>query len=150
MRFRIPSWSELRPPCPAGVEPQPMRVRLRRAARTRIGWLPLLVAVIALLLGLARLAELADHNLAAPGIRVETDTVLPATRSPSPLIDVNTASTAELATLPRISDNRARRIVEQRAQQPFRSLMDLVQRGLLRPTDLAPIAELAHVYVSAD
>ncbi len=40
-------------------------------------------------------------------------------------IDINTASAAELATLPGIGDSKAKAIVEHRAVDPFRSIEDL-------------------------
>jgi competence protein ComEA len=40
-------------------------------------------------------------------------------------VDINTASAAELATLPGIGDSKAQAIVEYRAADPFRSVDDL-------------------------
>jgi competence protein ComEA len=40
-------------------------------------------------------------------------------------IDINTASAAELATLPGIGDSKAKAIVEYRAADPFRTVEDL-------------------------
>lgn len=40
-------------------------------------------------------------------------------------IDINTASAAELATLPGIGDSKAKAIVEYRAADPFKSIDDL-------------------------
>lgn len=40
-------------------------------------------------------------------------------------IDINTASAAELATLPGIGDSKAKAIVEYRAVDPFRTVEDL-------------------------
>jgi competence protein ComEA len=40
-------------------------------------------------------------------------------------IDINTASAAELATLPGIGDSKARAIVEHRAADPFHTIEDL-------------------------
>jgi len=40
-------------------------------------------------------------------------------------VDINTASAAELATLPGIGDSKAKAIVEYRAADPFRSVEDL-------------------------
>ncbi len=139
-------WSEIRPPRAADAE-TPLRRRLGRAGRAGIGWLPLWIAISALLFGLA---ELGEQRSGEPVAWIEADASIPISRTHPALIDINRASAAELATLPRVGDLRAQRIVEQRAQRPFRSLMDLVERGLLRPTELAAVAELARVYVSAD
>ncbi|MCC6764174.1 MAG: helix-hairpin-helix domain-containing protein [Deltaproteobacteria bacterium] len=40
-------------------------------------------------------------------------------------VDLNTASAAELATLPGIGDSKAKAIVEYRVADPFRSIEDL-------------------------
>ena len=40
-------------------------------------------------------------------------------------VDINTASAAELATLPGIGDSKAKAIVEYRAADPFRTVEDL-------------------------
>jgi competence protein ComEA len=40
-------------------------------------------------------------------------------------VDINTASAAELATLPGIGDSKAQAIVEYRAADPFRTVDDL-------------------------
>lgn len=40
-------------------------------------------------------------------------------------VDINTASVAELATLPGIGESKAKAIVEYRAADPFRSVEDL-------------------------
>ena len=66
------------------------------------------------------------------------------------LIDLNTATVAELATLPGVGETRARAIIASRERAQFSSLVDLVDRGILRPSELAAIAELATVYVSFD
>ncbi len=74
---------------------------------------------------------------------------LPTGSEPS-LIDLNTATVAELATLPGTGETRAKAIVVSREQSRFTSLADVVDRGILRPTQLAAIAEQAAVYVTLD
>jgi len=53
----------------------------------------------------------------APGVPVEAEV--------DHRIDINTASAAELATLPGIGDSKAKAIVEYRAADPFRTVEDL-------------------------
>jgi DNA uptake protein ComE-like DNA-binding protein len=52
-------------------------------------------------------------------------------------IDINTASTGELESLPGISHGKAGQIVEHR---PYRASHDLVNRGLLTPSQYAAIS----------
>lgn len=107
---------------------------------------PLVLAVIAALAGLAAIA---DQQLKADPPLIVTSVDLPTTAAPS-LIDLNTATAAELATLPGVGETRARAIVLSRERARFTSLADLVDRGILRPTQLAAIAEQAAVYVTFD
>jgi competence protein ComEA len=45
--------------------------------------------------------------------------------SPAPRIDINSASTAELASLPGIGPSKAQAIVDHRAKEPFATTDDL-------------------------
>lgn len=133
-----------------------MRVRLHSSlphqGRTRLwrrvvqrGWrsAPLMVATIAAILGLIALAR--QQSTAPPPISIEP-AEHPTTSQPL-LIDLNLASQTELETLPGIGRKRAADMVAARRRQPFGSLTDLVERNLIRPDELAPIAERATVYV---
>ena len=72
------------------------------------------------------------------------------TESRAILIDLNSATIAELSTLPGIGGRRAEAIVLVRAARPFDSLADLADRGILRTSEVLAIAELATVYVARD
>lgn len=115
---------------------------LRRA----IAFAPLGLAMIAALMGLAAIAH--QQSQANQPLIVES-VDLPTGSEPS-LIDLNTATVAELATLPGTGETRAKAIVVSREQSRFTSLADVVDRGILRPTQLAAIAEQAAVYVTLD
>ena len=52
-------------------------------------------------------------------------TIIPAGAEVDHRIDINTASAAELATLPGIGDSKAKAIVDYRAADPFRTVEDL-------------------------
>ena len=95
--------------------------------------------------GLAFVARQEASSSTAPIIR---DAAAPTT-SRDVLIDLNTATLAELETLPGIGSSRAEAIVQLRKQQPFISLSDLAERGILSPTQLLALAEYATVYVPA-
>lgn len=138
-------WSEIRPPDRSPASPASRRDRLLAATRAVVHASPLIAALAAALIGLA---VLADRGADAPVPQHVSDAEIPASASPAPLIDINTASVAELATLPGIGETRARAIVELRAERPYTSLADLAERGLLRPTELAAIAGLARAYVT--
>lgn len=140
-------WSEIRPPDRAPASRASRRDRLLAATRRVVRTAPLIAALTVALIGLALFA---DRGGDAPGPHHVSDAAIPTTVSPAPLIDLNTASVAELATLPGIGETRARAIVELRAGRPYTSLADLVERGLLRPTELAGIAGLAMAYVTIE
>lgn len=67
--------------------------------------------------------------------------------SQSPLININTASTAELETLPGIGEVRASQIVQSRtADGPFGTVDDLLKRELVSKSvfeDIAPLITVA-------
>ncbi len=139
-------WSEIRPPAHPEWRSTPFRVRANKLLRWLLLALPLISALTAVSIGLAILA---DQRTEAPIVYVSRGTVAPPSNSRAPLIDINTASAAELATLPGVGDRRAMAIVELRGQRPFTSLADLVERGLLRPAEVMAIGNLATVYVSS-
>ncbi len=51
--------------------------------------------------------------------------IVPAPAEVEHRVDINTATVAELATLPGIGESKAKAIVEYRAADPFRSVEDL-------------------------
>lgn len=140
-------WSEIRPPDRSLASPVSRRDRLLAATRAVVHASPLIASLAAALIGLA---VLADRGADAPVPHHVSDAAIPASVSPAPLIDINTASVAELATLPGIGETRARAIVELRAKRSVASLADLAERGLLTPAELAQIADLATVYVTIE
>ena len=139
-------WSEIRPPTPDhtgdGNDLSPRVGTLVKAAK----WLPLALALLAALLGLAVVAH--QQSTSEQPLIVESAD-LP-TNSSVQLIDVNTATVAELATLPGIGKTRAKAMIALRERARFTSLADLVDRGVLRPSQLTAIAEQATVYVTFD
>lgn len=140
-------WSEIRPPDRSRDSPASRRDRWPAATRRVVHAAPLIAALTAALIGLALLAA---RGADAPGAHHVSEAATPTAVSPAPLIDLNTASVAELATLPGIGEVRARAIVELRARRPYTSLADLAERGLLRPAELAGIADLAMAYVTIE
>jgi DNA uptake protein ComE-like DNA-binding protein len=108
--------------------------------------MPTIIAIAVALAGLGNLAVRQSAMSSPPTIR---EGALP-TAERHTLIDLNTATPAELATLPGIGASRAEAIVLIRAQQPFRSLADLADRGVLRPTEVLALADLATAYVTIE
>ena len=108
--------------------------------------LPAIAALVFLVVGLMMLASALSDTNGPPVAQADT---LP-TAANRTLIDINTATIAELATLPGIGERRALAVVELREQRPFDSLADLVQRGVLKPNELPALADLIAAYVRAD
>ncbi|MDQ3879512.1 MAG: helix-hairpin-helix domain-containing protein [Chloroflexota bacterium] len=79
---------------------------------------------------------------AAPAAAGGTGTDDRTTRGP---LNLNTASAAELEDLPGIGPVTAERIIEARREQPFTSLQELVDRGVINRGQLEDIANLATV-----
>ena len=142
----MPVRLEIRPPAP------PQRIgagagsRWSTRVRLQVGWLPTLVAVAMVMGALVGLAVQQSASQADLEVRAAE---LP-TESRAVLIDLNSATIAELSTLPGIGYRRAEAIVLVRAARPFDSLADLADRGILRTSEVLAIAELATVYVSKD
>jgi len=139
-------WTEVRPPKPPDVQAQPGTPGYARTLLGLVGWLPAIVAIAA---GIAGLSVVASQQSATSPEPIIRDVAAPITTHHT-LIDLNTATIAELATLPGIGTSRAESIVILRAQQPFSSPADLVERGILRPSEALAIADLAAVYVVAE
>ena len=139
-------WSEIRPPNREGSG-HPRGSRWSTSAfRRAIRYVPLGLALIAAAAGLVAVA---NQQSASPEPLIVESVALPTATSPG-LIDLNTATVAELATLPGIGETRARAIIASRGKVPFRSLTDLADRGILRPSQLPAIAKQAAVYASFD
>ena len=137
-------WTEIRPPRPTEQAPSDNTSRFASISRSLPDWLPAIVAIALLLAALGVLADQQSTSHTEPEIRLAA---LP-TESRLALIDLNTATIAELSILPGIGETRAQAIVLLRAQQPFRSLADLADRGVLRPTEILALADVATVYVA--
>lgn len=139
-------WAEIRPPNPAGRSTPPTKRRGARALRRLLLCTPSLAAISAAIAGLVIVANQQSAKGPEPIMRAD-----PAPTVIRPvLVDLNTATVAELATLPGIGTSRAETIVDLRVQQPFRSLADLADRGILRPAEILALAGLATVYVDLD
>lgn len=140
----MPFWTEILPPRQAEPGISDRRHRVVRRLLDSAVWWPALAALILALSGLAMVASQESSSSPAPIVR---DAVAPVTNRPG-LVDINTATHAELETLPGIGASRAEAIVQLRAQQPFRSLTDLVDRGILSPAQLTALRDLAAIYVA--
>ena len=136
-------WTEVLPPKQPGRATLSPRRRVWRLVLGSAVWWP---AVAAFILVVAGLVVVAGQGSSAKPALIIRDGAAP-TAYRDGLIDLNTATHAELETLPGIGASRAEAIVQLRAQQPFGSLADLVDRGILSPAQLLDIAELAAVYV---
>ena len=99
--------------------------------------------VMGALVGLAVQQSASQADLEARSAELPTE-------SRAILIDLNSATIAELSTLPGIGGRRAEAIVLIRTARPFDSLADLADRGILRTSEVLAIAELATVYVARD
>lgn len=142
----MPVRLEIRPPVPPKRIGAGASSRWSIRVRPLMGWLPTLVGVAMVMGALASFAVEQSESQADPGIRAAE---LP-TESRATLIDLNSATIAELSTLPGIGGRRAEAIVLIRTERPFDSLADLVDRGILRASEVLAIAEVATVYVDRD
>lgn len=139
----MPFWTEIRPPADAEQNDADLKSRLRKFWRASAAWLPATIALALVFSALGMLAVQQSSSPIEPAMRQAS----PPTASRTVLIDLNSATAAELSTLPRIGDTRANAIILSRNRQPFDSLADLVDRGILRASELPAIAELAAAYV---
>jgi DNA uptake protein ComE-like DNA-binding protein len=83
-------------------------------------------------------AERKVNDIAA-GVKqgMQSNTTSSAGVTPSGAVDINSASTAQLTSLPGISDTRAQRIVDAR---PYSSPHDLVAKGLISEAEYSRIS----------
>ncbi len=139
-------WTEIRPPRNVDDSRRSNERRISRALRRLVVHVPTTVAAFCAVSGLL---VVADRQTTIPAQPILSEMPAP-TSTRVTLIDFNTATAAELATLPGIGASRAQAIVELRQRALFSSLADLVERGILRPSELLAIADLAAVYVPAD
>lgn len=138
--------SRIRPPAQAASPRRPWLLGGSEPRTVLLTSLPAIVALLLLLVGLGLLASALSDAARPPVLQADT---LPTAANDS-LIDINTATIAELATLPGIGERRGRAIVELREQRPFDSLAELVHRGVLKPNELSGLADLIAAYVRAD
>lgn len=136
--------TDIRPPSPPDQSREAARDRLARRSRRLALWLPAIVAATTAAAGLGVVAEQQSASHPLPIIR----DIAPPSADHQALIDLNSGTAAELATLPGIGVSRAEAIVLLRAEKPFDSLADLVDRGILRPSEAQAISDLATVYVT--
>ncbi len=139
-------WSRILPPAHADRTAATLLFGQRDLRSLLRASLPLTTAVLAALIGLGVLIA---AESSAPQAPIGQTATLPAARA-DPRIDINSATIAELATLPGIGDDRARAIAALREQRPFDSLAALVDRGILNVEQLLPLRDLAAAYVLPD
>ncbi|MDE2746043.1 MAG: helix-hairpin-helix domain-containing protein [Chloroflexota bacterium] len=140
--WEMPAWMEIRPPAPALHADAASRSSLLR--RASLVWLPPVLAVALVAAALIGLAVQQPTSHADMEVRIGALSTEPR----AALIDLNAATLAELSTLPGLGETRAEAIIRLRAEQPFSSLADLVERGILRTSEIPAISELAAVYVA--
>lgn len=108
-------------------------------------WWPVWATLVVLLVGLAVLAAEGSPPPASVVVYSATErpTPLPLDEPGNWLVDLNRASRAELQALPGLGSSRADAIIAARALQPFLSLADLVERGLLPLSVAERLVDLA-------
>jgi len=134
---------EIRPPAPAETINADAVWRWSILRRASLVWLPPVIAVALVAAALTSLAIQQPSTHADIEVRIGA---MP-TEPRAALIDLNAATLAELSTLPGLGETRAEAIIRLRSEQPFSSLADLVERGILRASEIPAISELATVYV---
>ena len=106
--------------------------------RAALLWLPATIFALLLISGIAVLA--AQRSGAPPEPIISSAAALPTISDAPTRVDLNHATLAELEALPAIGATTAQRIIERRADAPFRSLRELVDAGILTERRLAEIA----------
>ena len=111
--------------------------------RRHLIWLPSVVFAALLVAGLIALAFVRLDE--PPELLITHDGSLagyPSDPAASIRVDLNYATRAELEALPGVGRTTALAIIEQREQQPIRSLRELVALGVLSDAQLSEIAPL--------
>ena len=139
-------WSQIRPPAQTAARRRSWLFGQTDPRAAVLASLPIVGAGLCLLVGLALLASALSDPVHPAVIQ---SAAIPTAANDSK-IDINTATAAELATLPGIGERRARAMVELREQRPFASLADLVHRGVIKTNELQALAPLIAAYVLAD
>ncbi len=139
-------WSQIRPPAQTTAHRRSWLFGRTNPRVAALASLPIVAAGLCLVIGLAQLAS----ALSDPAQSAVIQSAAMPTAANESKIDINTATAAELATLPGVGERRAQAIIELREQRPFASLADLVHRGVLKTNELPALAPLIAAYVRAD
>lgn len=107
---------------------RPRSLRRGHAAWWWLAWALALVTAV----GVVVLATLPAGSGGGGGFQARVERASPSQALAAvPLVDLNRASRAELEALPGVGADRAAAIIVARAERPFTSLADAVERGVL-------------------
>ena len=110
-------------------------------------WLASAALAVALLAGLLTLVVRADDPASPLVIYSAAERPVPLPLDPDgpTRVDLNRATFEELDALPEIGERRAQRVLDARAERPFRSLDDVIRREVLPARVVEAIAERIEV-----